>query len=331
MQPTQASLPRLPPAQWYKDDNYKPEMALALTEFEALCQFVGQAELAAAVEAVPELLECTGDALAEALIHGQPADAAQHLRGAFRALMVCDAEVVAGAISRMDARLRAEAASRPLSDKERLVLRLNEQYPGDVGVLAAWFLNYVRLRPGQAIYLEPNEPHAYVSGDIVECMATSDNVIRAGLTPKVRDTEVLCSSLTYSQGAPEVLEGDKVLPHLRCYRPPFREFEIACFSPPGGTTTTLPACHGPLIMLVQRGKASLQASWQQQSGRACSRPMQRGDVWFVGAGTSLEFVVEEDMVVWFAACNGMGFAPPAPTNNAVPFSLRGAAAAAVNS
>ncbi len=51
----------------------------------------------------------------------------------------------------------------------------------------------------QAIYLAANEPHAYLSGELVECMATSDNVVRAGLTPKLRDTEVLCSSLTYTQ------------------------------------------------------------------------------------------------------------------------------------
>ena len=57
----------------------------------------------------------------------------------------------------------------------------------------------VTLSPVQAIYLAANEPHAYLSGELVECMATSDNVVRAGLTPKLRDTEVLCSSLTYAQ------------------------------------------------------------------------------------------------------------------------------------
>lgn len=71
--------------------------------------------------------------------------------------------------------------------------------PQDVGVLAAYFLNLVTLAPGQAMYLPANEPHAYVSGELVEAMAASDNVIRAGLTPKLRDTSVLCSSLTYSQ------------------------------------------------------------------------------------------------------------------------------------
>ena len=58
----------------------------------------------------------------------------------------------------------------------------------------------INLKPGQAIYLPANVPHAYLDGEIVECMAASDNVIRAGLTPKFKDTRVLCSSLTYEQG-----------------------------------------------------------------------------------------------------------------------------------
>ena len=41
-----------------------------------------------------------------------------------------------------------------LGPKEQLVLRLHEQYPHDVGILSAYFLNYLRLQPGQALYLE---------------------------------------------------------------------------------------------------------------------------------------------------------------------------------
>ena len=58
----------------------------------------------------------------------------------------------------------------------------------------------VHLKPGQALYLPANEPHAYLSGNVVECMATSDNVVRAGLTLKHRDTSVLCETLSYKQG-----------------------------------------------------------------------------------------------------------------------------------
>ena len=79
------------------------------------------------------------------------------------------------------------------------MLRLEEQYPHDVGVLAAFFMNYVKLNPGEALCIGANDLHAYVSGDCVECMATSDNVVRAGLTPKKRDVETLCNMLTYKQ------------------------------------------------------------------------------------------------------------------------------------
>ncbi len=68
----------------------------------------------------------------------------QALKAAFTALMTCDAEKVAGAISSLVQRLNQEAeGGRKLSEKEQLVLRLNTQYPNDVGVLSAFFLNQV--------------------------------------------------------------------------------------------------------------------------------------------------------------------------------------------
>ena len=88
---------------------------------------------------------------------------------------------------------------RTLTDKEQLLLSLERQYQDDVGVLAALFFNYVKLSPGEALYIGANEPHAYLSGECIECMATSDNVVRAGLTPKYRDVQTLCSMLTYNQ------------------------------------------------------------------------------------------------------------------------------------
>jgi mannose-6-phosphate isomerase len=88
---------------------------------------------------------------------------------------------------------------RKLTEKEELVIRLEKQYPADVGILSIFFLNYLRLAPGEAVCLAANEPHAYLSGECVECMAASDNVVRAGFTPKYKDTDTLCSMLTYKQ------------------------------------------------------------------------------------------------------------------------------------
>jgi mannose-6-phosphate isomerase len=58
----------------------------------------------------------------------------------------------------------------------------------------------MQLKPGEAIFLAANEPHAYLYGDIVECMACSNNVVRAGLTPKLRDVDTLVEMLTYEVG-----------------------------------------------------------------------------------------------------------------------------------
>ncbi len=45
-----------------------------------------------------------------------------------------------------------------------LILRLNNQFPGDIGCFSVFFLNFLHLKPGEALYLAPNEPHAYLYG-----------------------------------------------------------------------------------------------------------------------------------------------------------------------
>ena len=80
---------------------------------------------------------------------------------------------------------------------EGLVMRLYDQYPGDVGVFSPLLMNYLCLQPGQSFFIGANELHAYVSGECVECMALSDNVVRAGLTPKFKDVETLVNMVVY--------------------------------------------------------------------------------------------------------------------------------------
>ena len=186
----------------YRDDNHKPEMALALDGFEALCGFVPPAELKAALRDNEELRLAVGEAESAAFLAAEgEAELKAALKAAFASLMTADAERVGAALTALVARLEAKRGSGAnrngsgsangssgdgsgsgsnggLTAKEALVLRLNAQYPGDVGVLSAFFLNFVTLPAGAAIHLAANEPHAYVAGEIVECMAASDNVIR---------------------------------------------------------------------------------------------------------------------------------------------------------
>lgn len=71
------------------------------------------------------------------------------------------------------------------------------QYPNDNGIFAPILMNFIKLQKGQSFYIGANELHAYISGDCIECMALSDNVVRAGLTPKHKDVLTLSTMLTY--------------------------------------------------------------------------------------------------------------------------------------
>ncbi|MCV5928355.1 mannose-6-phosphate isomerase, partial [Escherichia coli] len=68
-----------------------------------------------------------------------------------------------------------------------LILELETQYPGDIGLFAPLLLNVITLKPGEAMFLDAETPHAYLKGTGLEIMANSDNVLRAGLTPKYMD------------------------------------------------------------------------------------------------------------------------------------------------
>ena len=149
-------------------------------------------EISCQLERKPELRQCVGERHAVALASAAGAlESTQRaaLRGAFTALMTSSSDVYQRCSQQLEARLSA-AEPRERSDKDSLFLRVCSQFPGDVGTLAVFFLNYIQAHPGEAVYLAANEPHAYLSGELIEAMASSDNVIRAGLTPKLRDTGV---------------------------------------------------------------------------------------------------------------------------------------------
>ncbi|BBN02513.1 mannose-6-phosphate isomerase [Marchantia polymorpha subsp. ruderalis] len=286
----------------YKDPNHKPEMALALTNFEALCGFVTPEELKEVLETVPELKALLKKNETEMLLDVETSKqsieaAASALRQAFTTIMTLEKETVTERLGELIKRLKEDKEVRKLSSKEELALLLERQYPDDVGVFASFFLNYIKLVPGEAVYLAANVPHAYISGECIECMATSDNVVRAGLTPKFRDTETLCSMLTYEQGLPDILNGSIVSPYTRRYSPPFDEFEVDRLDIPEGDSLEFAAIPGPSIFLVFDGRGSITFLEGDAS------PLQRGDIFFLPAGT--HFTLFSKSEVDSKAANGV--------------------------
>jgi len=267
----------------YKDDNHKPEMSVALTRFEAMCNFRKAEEIAADVAAVPEFAQVVGEQACKALasVNGEKNQRKAALREVFDALMRRSVADIADPLAALGKRL---ASKQELTRSETLFMKLADQYPGDVGCFSAFLLNYMVLEPGQAFFMAANEPHAYLLGQCVEIMACSDNVVRAGLTPKFKDVETLVNMLTYADGAPTVMNGIKVNDFVKVYQPPVEEFQLEKVELPPAAQTEVQPSAGPGLVLVIGGEGWL-------AGVGSSRaPLYPGSIYYVQPGAQISFV-----------------------------------------
>lgn len=184
----------------YPDANHKPEMIIAISEtFEAMCGFRVSSEIAGHFQCYSQLKQLCGEKNCENFVSANTAGNTEVLKSVLaeclRSLMSQSADVIK---THFDSLCSELTANENKSDLENLFLRLSKQYPNDVGCFVVFLLNCFTLNKGEAIYLAANIPHAYLFGEGVECMACSDNVVRAGLTPKFKDVETLCSMLDYT-------------------------------------------------------------------------------------------------------------------------------------
>lgn len=142
----------------------------------------------------------------------------------------------------------------------------NNYFPNDIGSLSIFFLNILQLKPGDAIFLAANEPHAYLSGDCIECMACSDNVIRAGLTPKFKDVETLLEMLDFrgKNATEKFFQPVDIGPYSKLFQPPVKDFAVVQVTVPAGVQQYAieNRSYGSIIIVLQ-GKASATANGKQ--------------------------------------------------------------------
>jgi mannose-6-phosphate isomerase len=207
----------------YPDANHKPEMAVALTDFLAFCNFCPQAELVANFRKY----SCVRAALATHIEAVAQADGDGAARAAFRELFLHINSLPKSLL----AELRAEvAAHQPQSVRERVMAEILASYPEDLSTVATLAFNILELKPGEAFVMDPHEPHSYIRGELLEVMALSDNVVRLGLTPKFKDYATLVDMLAWDLGGKQLaLPADLPQGPLRYsfYRPENHE-EFQC-------------------------------------------------------------------------------------------------------
>jgi mannose-6-phosphate isomerase len=233
----QAGIGRDDPRRSYRDTSHKPELVVALTPFQALCGFRPAAEMIAALRSleVPELKT------AVQMLEGWPDGVG--VNGVVHGLL---------GMSEHERREVMAKVTPKLSGTPRL---LAQAYPGDVGALVALLLNELTLEPGQALFMPAGNLHAYLKGVAVEAMASSDNVLRGGLTPKHVDVPELLSILTYHLGPVPRIEATGS--DERVWAAPAAEFRLSTVS------RGSPQRRGPELLLaldenVRVNRAALQ-------------------------------------------------------------------------
>jgi len=294
----------------YKDPNHKPEIAIALTEFEGLCGFRPLSEIKTFLQEVPELKSAVGNKVDD-LISSDGTNYKEPLKDCFENLMNCDPDVLKKNLQNLDSRLASSDDSTSY-----LFKRLYRQYPGDVGCFVIYFLNFLRLQPGEAMFLGPNVPHAYLSGDCIECMANSDNVVRAGLTPKLIDVPTLVSMLDYECSPPESRKFDPTKDSIdSCmeFDPPVLDFAVARYVVPGDANNfSLKKRESVSIIIVTEGSGKYLASNEvtNKGGLTVVEPfatadVTAGSVLFLPAEKVLEVFPEDcaKLVLFQAFCN----------------------------
>ena len=192
----------------YSDANHKPEMIIAVTDFEALCGFRPETEIESDLAALAATSVEFGQLQQSFVTGGLEAAVAK----AFEKNLANELHANLGALSR---------------SRVQLYLSLAEHFEGDVGlVIGTLFLNHIRLAPKEALYLPAGNIHAYLKGLGVEVMASSDNVLRGGLTPKPIDVPELMAVLDFSPLANPRVDTKELVNGLVAYPADVEDFSV---------------------------------------------------------------------------------------------------------
>ena len=286
---------RLRDPQNYPDSNHKPEVGLALSPVELLYGFRSVHEIVQNFSSYPELRNIFSEATTARFVEScQEGGGEPLLRALYRELLTASPAVVSACVHALADRFK-ELSDAPV--EIGILTRLRACYgESDVGLLALFFMNIVTVNPGEALFIGPNVPHAYLDGDLIECMACSDNVVRAGLTPKFKDVKTLLEMVDYHSSMPSIIaprEGD--MPGFLEVQAPASEFSLS-LAHSGSAPLSLMAGRGPRIVLCLGTRAVVR---HVASGHEI--PLRDGGAVFLPPGEDEYRIERHDAAIYVAS------------------------------
>ncbi|WP_242203738.1 mannose-6-phosphate isomerase, class I [Aestuariivivens insulae] len=215
-------IPITAPHRNYKDDNHKPEIMVALSEFWLLHGFLSKEKLTKRLQDVPELN------------HLEPIFSAGGYLGLYKKVMEQTAEECNATLQPLIDRILPLYTSGKLEKSSpdywaaKAVAMANDKDNLDKGIYSIYFFNIVKANKGEAVFQDAGIPHAYLEGQNMELMANSDNVLRGGLTPKHVDVPELLKHVAFEETIPNVMDGTLQEDGIeRIYKTPAPDFELS--------------------------------------------------------------------------------------------------------
>lgn len=253
----------------YNDPNPKPELAVALTQTSLLYGFRDDWM---DVRRHYKELPCH---------HGSLKELVEYLLTGYDILSVYK-------------RILDRVGFNPRNKTDELFVMLCEQHPNDTGALVAVFMNHVTLCRGESVSIGPNVPHAYLSGDIVECTSLSDNVIRVGLTKKAKDINTVLGCVSYDTLPPLVSDPDE----KGTYVSGFKDFDITHVRLAQDEQRVF-GCSSPSIIAVEHGSGYVEL--EDDYGYLADAGM----VYYVPAGVYFDvYNMSDSLSIWAASSPG---------------------------
>lgn len=235
---------RTAPNRNYRDDNHKPELGVALTDFYLLHGFRTPGAIRKTIEERPEWHSLL-PVLTE---HG--------IKGVYEYIMRAPSGEVNRLLQPTVDRLLATKFTdlrQPEYWARRAIDRYSQGAKHDRGIFSIFWFNIVKLSPGEGIFQDAGVPHAYLRGACVELMASSDNVLRGGLTPKHVDVPELLKHTRCDSVHPDVLHPVPTEDGWERYPTPAADFALLKRSFTRGNLS-IPATDKPSIILLAGGE-----------------------------------------------------------------------------
>ncbi|WP_299664726.1 mannose-6-phosphate isomerase, class I [uncultured Polaribacter sp.] len=209
----------------YKDDNHKPEIMVALSDFWLLHGFLPKDQIIATLKSIPEFS------------HLLPIFKKEGYFELYKNVMEQSTEesnkILQPLIDRILPKYKAGEIKKSNPDywAAKVVDSATNTSVLDKGIYSIYFFNIVNVGKGAAVFQDAGIPHAYLEGQNMELMANSDNVLRGGLTPKHVDVPELLKHVTFEPTVPNIMKGDLQKDGVeRIYKSPAPDFELSQIS-----------------------------------------------------------------------------------------------------